>query len=160
MVCGCRVSSDGDGTVLLGDADSLASAPCGPWRMALAFGHTPEEKRTALEARLGAPVLRITLAETSGVPELVECPDIAENLVEVPGRRPGTDGLAPPGSFVTVVDETGEPLPPGKRGHLRRHCHTGTGPTVVDLGTGGVDAEGFVSRIPPLQSASCFPVDA
>jgi 1-acyl-sn-glycerol-3-phosphate acyltransferase len=144
LVCGCRVSDTATATVLAGSARSLATATGTSRRMALLFGPACEEQRATLESRLGCPVLRITLGAEKGVPELVECLDIAEDLVSLPGRRPGTCGLAPPGSFVSAVDHAGAPLPPGAPGVLQRHHHTGSGPAVTVLGPGVVDADGFV----------------
>jgi acyl-[acyl-carrier-protein]-phospholipid O-acyltransferase/long-chain-fatty-acid--[acyl-carrier-protein] ligase len=156
LFCGCRVGDAGTGTVLVGTAETLTAADGGSWRMALLFGGASPEQRAALAACLGCPVLRISLAAGTGVPELVECLDIVDGIVHQAGHRPGTDGLAPPGSFVAAVDGNGQPLPPDASGLLRRHYHTGSGPAVAALGTGVVDAEGFVRREGASTNAAGF----
>jgi hypothetical protein len=146
LVCGCRLVAPADAHILCGTADELRNVSTGrKYRLVLALSRNPQESLAGLESHLDCPVLRVTLHAETGLPVLSEWPDIADGLVEQPGRRDETHGSSPPRTVLVAVDRDGSPLPPETAGELRQFLVVAGRTMERSLGPGTIDGEGFVT---------------
>lgn len=142
LVCGCHLATD-NGTVLLGDPETLRNAPTTGWRLVVAIVDDTAAVPAGLASRFGEKLHVLTMAPDGITPLLAELPEALDGTVHQLGRQPGTRGLALPGTVVRATDEHGKPLAPGVTGTLQLLA-TGS---LRAIGSGWVDESGFVTRL-------------